>query len=127
MLARSYQASSWPRLVQAGQLIDAIWRDDLEAVRALVTRNRHLLHEETLIRKDSHWGPPMTYAANLGRDRIIQMLHDLGATDHRSALARAVLQSKIGTARMLHAILGHPIPPAEALGVMAASQLCTGE
>ena len=115
VLARSYQASSWTRLVQAVKLVDAIWKDDLDAVHALVTGNRNLLNEETLIRTGSNWGPPMTYAANLGRDRIIQLLHDLGATDHRSALARAVLQGKIGTARMLHAMLGHPVPPAGAL------------
>jgi hypothetical protein len=116
VLARSYQASSWTRLVQAVELIDAIWDDNLETVRALVTHNRHLLHEHALIRKDSNWGPPMTYAANVGRDRIIQMLHGLGAEDHRSALARAALQGKIGTAKMLHAMLGNPVPPAGALG-----------
>ena len=115
VLARSYQASSWTRLVQAIELVDAIWSDNLEAVRALVTSNRNLLREETLLRKDSNWGPPMTYAANLGRDRIIQMLHDLGATDHRLAVGRAVLQGQIGTARMLRAMLGNPAPPDGAL------------
>ena len=72
VLARSYQASSWTRLVQAVKLVDAIWKDDVDTVRALVTANRNLLNEEALIRTDSNWGPPMTYAANLGRDRIIQ-------------------------------------------------------
>ena len=115
VLARSYQASSWTRLVQAVELADAICSDNLEAVRELVTSNRNLLREETLLRKDSHWGPPMVYAANLGRDRIIQMLHEFGATDHLLAMARAVLQGKIGTARMLHALLGRPVPPDGAL------------
>ena len=32
VLARSYQAPSWSRLVQACRLVDAIWRDDLDAV-----------------------------------------------------------------------------------------------
>ncbi len=32
-LARSYEAPSWPRLVQACNLIDAIWRNDIDAVR----------------------------------------------------------------------------------------------
>ena len=32
-LARSYGAPSWPRMVQSCKLIDAIWRDVLEAVR----------------------------------------------------------------------------------------------
>jgi hypothetical protein len=63
-----------------------------------------------------NWGPPMTYAANLGRDEIIAMLHELGATDHMWALGRAALQSKIGTARMLHAMMGSPRPPTGALG-----------
>ena len=116
VLARSYEASSWTRLVQAVQLVDAIWRDDIETVRDLVTRNPNLIHEEALIRRNSNWGPPMTYAANVGRDRIIQMLHSLGATDLRSAMGRAALQGKIGTARMLHAMLGKPVPPDGALG-----------
>ena len=30
---------------------------------------------------NNNWGPPMSYAANLGRDRIIRLLYDLGARD----------------------------------------------
>jgi len=116
VLARSYEASSWTRLVQAVELVNAIWRDDLETVRRLVTSDPKLIHEDALIRTNSNWGPPMTYAANVGRDRIIQMLHALGATDLRSAMARAALQGKIGTAKMLHAMLGRPMPPDGALG-----------
>lgn len=109
-LARSYQASSWPRLVHACELIDAIWRDDVDTVMALVTAHPDLLHEHATIR-DSNWGPPMTYAANLGRDRIIRMLKKLGARDTEWALGRAVLQGKIETARMLYEMLGSPEPP----------------
>jgi hypothetical protein len=116
VLSRLYQASSWMRLVQAIKLTDAIWSDDLRAVVDLVTQNRSLLFEETLIRKDSNWGPPMTYAANLGRDRIIQALHEAGATDHRSAWGRAVLQGKIETAKLLRSMLGHPVMPNDGLG-----------
>jgi ankyrin repeat protein len=113
-LARAYQAPSWPRLVQACNLIDAIWRDHLEAVRALVVKHPNLLHENAGIR-NSNWGPPLTYAANLGRDRIIRMLHELGASDLQSALDRATLQSKIGTARMLHEMMGSTRLPDDAL------------
>lgn len=116
VLARSYHASSWTRLVQAVELVTAIWADDIKTVRDLVTANPKLLHEPALIREDSNWGPPMTYAANVGRDEIIQMLDKLGARDHRSALGRALLQGKIATARMIHAMLGKPKPPADALG-----------
>ncbi|HEV7240097.1 MAG TPA: ankyrin repeat domain-containing protein [Thermoanaerobaculia bacterium] len=113
-LARSYDAPSWPRLVQACELTDAIWRDDIDAVKQLVLRNPKLIHESALVRK-SNWGPPMSYAANLGRDRIIRMLYELGATDLESALDRATLQSQIGTARMLHEWMGTPRPPAGSL------------
>src|SRR3712207_5375595 len=44
-LARAYGVSSWPRLVQACRIVDAIWRDDRASVRALVTENPRLLHE----------------------------------------------------------------------------------
>jgi ankyrin repeat protein len=125
-LARAYEAPSWPRLVQACELVDAIWRDDLETVRALVTKHRALLGEPAIIRKDSNWGPPLSYAANLGRDRIIRMLHDLGATDLEHAIDRAVLQGRIGTARMLHEMLGRPRPPADALGSPAYTLSAAG-
>lgn len=114
-LARSYGAASWPRLVQSCNLIDAIWRDDLEAVRELVTKHPTLIHENAGIR-NHNWGPPMSYAANLGRDRIIKMLYDLGARDLETAVGRALLQSKTDTARMLHEWMGSPPPPEDALG-----------
>ena len=113
-LARSYGAPSWPRLVQCCNLIDAIWHDDLERVRELVVKYPNLLHEHARIRTDN-WGPPMSYAANLGRDRVIKMLYDLGARDLEKAIDRAALQSKIGTARMLHELMGSPPPPKGAL------------
>ncbi len=115
VVARSYDAPSWPRLVQACNLVDAIWRDDIDAVRAIILKNPHLLHESATIR-DSNWGPPMSYAANLGRNQIIRFLHDLGAKDHQHACGRAVLQSKIDTARMLYELMGSPPAPENALG-----------
>jgi ankyrin repeat protein len=124
-LARSYEASSWPRLVQSCELIDAIWRDDVDAVRDLVLKNPNLLHENAGIR-NNNWGPPLSYAANLGRDRIIQMLKELGATDLELALGRAVLQSRIDTARMLHQMLGRPRPPVGALGSPAYTLSVSG-
>jgi hypothetical protein len=108
VLARSYDASSWTRLVHAVRLADAIWRDDADSVRALVTLNAALIHEHALIRPDSNWGPPMTYAANLGRDRIIRLLHSLGARDVESAAGRAALQGKADTVRMIYDLAGRP-------------------
>ena len=113
-LAQSYGAESWPRLVQCCRLIDAIWRDEPETIRELIQEHPNLLHENAGIR-NNNWGPPLTYAANLGRDRIIKLLYDLGARDLETAIDRAVLQSKIGTARMLHELAGSPPPPDDAL------------
>ena len=113
-LARNYQAPSWERLVLACRLIDAIWEDDLDAVRALVVAHPRLLHEHATIR-ESNWGPPLSYAANLGRDRIIRMLYDLGARDLEHAMGRAALQGQVATGLLLHELMGSPPPPEGAL------------
>ncbi|HET7696093.1 MAG TPA: hypothetical protein VFK57_10325 [Vicinamibacterales bacterium] len=108
VLARAYQASSWTRLVHAVQLADAIWRDDVDAVRALLERDASLIHEDVLIGKDTNWGPPMSYAANLGRDRIVRLLHRLGARDLEHAAGRAALAGKADTVRMIYELAGRP-------------------
>jgi hypothetical protein len=81
-------------------MVDAICRDDVEGVRGLVVRHPHLLHEDARGVK-GNWGPPMSYAANLGRNRIIRMLRGLGAEDVQYAFDRACLQGEIDTARLL--------------------------
>lgn len=115
VLARSYGVKSWQRLVQACQLIDAIWRDELDSVRQLVTKYPQLIHENARATEKCNWGPPMSYAANLGRNEIIKMLIDLGAADFEHALDRATLQSKIETAELLHKFMGSPPVPDGAL------------
>lgn len=119
-LARSYGIASWPRLVLACRLIDAIWRDDLPALRALITRHPALIHEDARAVPHCNWGPPMSYAANLGRDRIIALLRERGATDLQFAFDRACLQGQLETARRLLDMGARPAPdalmgPAEAL------------
>jgi len=108
VLARSYGVSSWTRLVQAVQLAEAIWRDDPDKVLTLITQDPELIREHVLIRSDSNWGPPMTYAANLGRDRIIRLLHGHGARDLESAAGRAALQGQIDTLHMIYDMAGRP-------------------
>ena len=109
-LARSYGLPSWPRLVTACQMTDAIWRGDVEAVRALVLRSPELLEEDARGVK-GNWGPPLSYAANLGQDAVIEMLRGLGAADLEYAFGRACLQGRVETARRLHKWMGGPIPP----------------
>jgi hypothetical protein len=109
-LARSYGLPSWPRLVTACRMTDAIWRGDIDTVRSLVLKNPRLLQEAARGLPDSNWGPPMSYAANVGQDKIIQMLREMGATDVQHAFDRACLQGKIETARRLHVMGARPLP-----------------
>src|SRR4029453_9470163 len=81
---------------------------DLDEVRALITQNPALIHEHVLIRTDSNWGPPMSYAANLGRNRIIRLLHSEGAKDLGHAAGRAPLQGKIESLHLIYGLAGRP-------------------
>ena len=113
-LARSYGIASWPRLVTACKLIDAIWNDDLTTILALVKTHPKLLHEDARA-VEGNWGPPLSYAANLGRDRIIAALHSCGATDNQHAFGRACLQGQLETARLL-LTYGAQLVPGEVMG-----------
>jgi hypothetical protein len=110
VLARSYGVPSWPRLVIACRMTDAIWRGDVDAVRKMVLRDPRLIKESARGVEKSNWGPPLSYAANVGQDAIIEMLRGLGASDLEYAFGRACLQGHIGTARMIHKMMGSPRP-----------------
>jgi len=115
VLARSYGLSSWPRLVTACRMTDAIWRGDVDSVRKLVLKDPRLLHQAARGLPDSNWGPPLSYAANVGQDQIIQMLRELGASDVQHAFDRACLQGQIETARGLLA-MGADVTPGCVMG-----------
>jgi hypothetical protein len=114
VIARINQVKNWERVVQACQLTRAIRDDDLITVRRLIADHPNLLHEPALGRP-SNWGPPMSYAANLGRTRIIEALYDMGAKDLPKALDRAVLQTRIELARLIHRLMGSPKAPTQLL------------
>jgi len=107
-LALSYGIRSWSRLVEACKVVDAIWDDDVEELRGLILNHPYLRDEMARGTEHCNWGPPMSYAANLGRDRVIQMLWELGARDIDRAMGRAVLQGQIETARQLYAMGARP-------------------
>jgi len=110
VLARSYGLPNWPRLVTACRMTDAIWRGDVNTVRDLIRKEPRLLHEAARGLPDSNWGPPMSYAANVGQDAIITMLREMGAQDVQHAFDRACLQGKIETARRLYEMGARPAP-----------------
>lgn len=109
-LARAYGVPSWPRLVLACELIDAIWRGDLEAVRGLIEKYPSLLKENARGTAQCNWGPTLSYAANVGQDELVKMLHSLGADGVQHAFERACLRSKLDTARLLHSMGARPQP-----------------
>jgi hypothetical protein len=109
-LARSYGLPSWTRLVSACRMTEAIWRGDADTVRNLIRKDSRLLHEAARGVSDSNWGPPMSYAANVGQDAIIAMLCEMGAKDLQHAFDRACLQGKIEAARRLLAMGARPLP-----------------
>jgi hypothetical protein len=120
-LARSYGLPSWPRLVLACEVIDDICRDRVAALHDLVVKHPHLLSESARGTVGENWGPPMSYAANLGRTRIIEMLRQLGAADLDHAFDRACLQGELVAGRQLYNMGARPQPgalmgPAETLG-----------
>jgi hypothetical protein len=114
VLARSCGLTSWHRLAIACRITNAIWDDDLATVLKLVRQNPRLLDEGARGIVDN-WGPPMSYAANIGRDTIIEALHGLGATDVQHAFVRACLQGKLETAQRLLA-KGGQIPRGIVMG-----------
>jgi len=107
VLARSYGLPNWQRMATTCRMTDAIWRGDIDVVRDLVLKDPRLLHEDAR-GLPSNWGPPMSYAANIGQNKIIQMLRELGAIDLQHAFARACLQGKLETAQQLYAMGARP-------------------
>jgi hypothetical protein len=81
----------------------------------MVRKNPKLIVENARGVEECNWGPPLSYAANLGQGAIIEMLRGLGAADLEFAFNRACLQGQIGTARRLHEMMGSPIPSDGAL------------
>lgn len=122
VLARSYGVASWPRLKLACAVTRAIWEDDAEALRALVRTHPRLLVEDAR-GVPGNWGPPMSYAANLGRNRIVRMLRELGADDLQHAFDRACLQGRLDTARLLYGMGARPEPGA----VMGPAETQSGD
>jgi hypothetical protein len=109
VLARSYGASSWPRLVAICTLIEALTRGDLETVRALVSADEALAIEYERAPL-SGWRATMSTAATRGLERIVAMLRQAGAGDVDAARSRHDLQPWLDTLRRLGR-LGARFPP----------------
>ncbi len=107
VIAREYTYATWGELkrrIEADPIVHAlevaIQRNTCAEVVSLLRAHPDLLH---LPVRGGNWGPPMSYAANLGRMEIIEAVAALGARDFQHAFERALLQGKIEAARWLHA------------------------
>jgi ankyrin repeat protein len=100
ILAQAYGLPGWKRLITACEMTDAMWRDDLDTIMVLINETPSLLHEDAR-GVEGNWGLPLSYAANVGRDRIVRALLQKGATDIQYAFNRACLQGKLSTAAIL--------------------------
>src|SRR5262249_42449690 len=98
VLARSYEAGSWPRLVAACQLIDAVTHEDFDKVRELAGAHPEVLLD---VNGRSGWHAPMTGAASLGLRRVIETLQANGARGVGAAMARPPLHKWLDTLRVL--------------------------
>jgi hypothetical protein len=106
VIAREYGFSTWTTLKArisahpaASALHDAIWADDRAAVVRILRGSPQMLDLPVM---SGDWGPPMSFAANLGRIEIVEACAEMGARDYQHAFDRAILQGKIDCARWLH-------------------------
>jgi hypothetical protein len=107
VLARSYGASSWPRLVAACELIDAIWRDDLDRMREILQARPEIARDYAAA-PDIGWRPAMTEAANHGLRRVVARLQEHGARGVAAAMARPELHPWLDTLRALGRLGARP-------------------
>ena len=105
VLARSYDAFSWPRLVAACDLINAVALEDFDKVRALAAT-----HPDVLIDGNARagWSEPMRAAATIGFRRVIETLQAHGARSVTAAMAQPALHRWLDTLRVLARMGGRP-------------------
>jgi Ankyrin repeat len=100
VLARSHGFGSWRRLRAAVELLWAIHDEDVDRIRSIVAKHPDALHQSAR-GTNANWGPPLSFAANLGKLRAIETLAALGAKDLGLALSRAALRGQERTAEWL--------------------------
>lgn len=106
VIAREFNFASWAELKRrietqphSHALEQAIRANECDAVVQILRAHPELLHLPVC---SGNWGPPMSFAANLGHLKIIQAVASLGARDFQHAFDRALLQGHIECARWFH-------------------------
>ena len=106
VVAREYGFATWAQLKQriashpvSVALESALRGRDRAQVVQLLRDHPELLDVPV---RSGNWGPPMSFAANLGQLDLVQAIAALGARDHQHAFDRALLQGAVDCARWLH-------------------------
>jgi hypothetical protein len=105
VLARSYDAGSWPRLVVVCELIDAVVHERFDTLRELAVE-----HPEVLVDTNGHsrWGHLMSDTANAGIRRVIETLRAEGVRSVSAAMSQPALHKWVDTLRVLGRMGGRP-------------------
>jgi len=105
VLARSYAAISWPRLVAACELIDAVTHEDFDKLRELAGKHPEVLTDGNGL---AGWTDPMASAAHIGLRRVIETLQTHGARSVSAAMGHPALHKWLDTLRVLARMGGRP-------------------
>jgi hypothetical protein len=105
VLARSYAAISWPRLVAAVDVIDAVTLEDFDKLRVLAAMHPEVLVEGT---NRTGWSDPMAAAATIGLRRVIETLQANGVRNVSAAMAQPAQHKWLDTLRLLTRMGGRP-------------------
>jgi len=105
VLARSYDAGSWPRLVAVCALIEAVVDERFDALRELAAAHAEVLADAN---GRSGWGPIMSNTANAGIRRVIETLQAEGVRSVSAAMSRPALHKWLDTLRVLAQMGGRP-------------------
>ena len=107
VLARGYGASSWPQLTAGVKAIDAVSRDDFDALRDVAAAHPDLAGDRDRPRDDGLRALLAT-AADAAIRRMMMKLREHGVHSADSLLARPDLQPALDTLRLLARIGGRP-------------------
>jgi len=105
VLARSYAAISWPRLVAACELIDAVTHEEFDKLRELAGKHPEVLTDGNGL---AGWTDPMASAAHIGLRRVIETLQTHGARSVSAAMGHPALHKWLDTLRVLARMGGRP-------------------
>jgi hypothetical protein len=103
VLARSYDAGSWPRLVVVCELIDAVVHERFDTLRELAVE-----HPEVLVDTNGHPGCLMSDTANAGMRRVIETLRAEGVRSVSAAMSQPAVHKWVDTLRVLGRMGGRP-------------------